>query len=356
MRLLLTLTSLLLSSAFTHAFQAQTVQIASATELTAALRALSPGTTLRIAPGDYTGSYSISGIERVTIEAADPQNPPHFQGGKQAWHFSRCPHLTVRHLRISGQSLNGLNLDDGGQLTDPVPGITLEHLDISDIGPKGNHDGIKASGLTGLTIRSCRITGWGGQGIDFVGCQKSLITGCTFTGKEGFTASAAIQMKGGTHDITVEKNHFKNAGERPLNIGGSTGLPYFRAPDAPFEARNIIVRENTIEGSSCAAAFVGVDGAEFTDNQILYPTRWIFRILQESTGERFVPCRNVLIKNNRIKFRRADIRSDVNIGGNTAPETFRFVGNHWFAEDNPAQSKPTLPVPETDPVYGQASR
>jgi hypothetical protein len=40
-----------------------------------------------------------------------------------------------------------LNLDDGGDLANPVTGITIEHVEISDIGPKGNHDGIKCSGL-----------------------------------------------------------------------------------------------------------------------------------------------------------------------------------------------------------------
>lgn len=160
--------------------------------LRAALRDLKPGTTLKIAPGDYPGGHSVSGIEKLTVEALDPKSPPHFKGGGNAWHFSRCNDLTLRNLRVSGQTGNGINLDDGGDLANPVTGITIERVEISDIGPKGNHDGIKCSGLDQLTIRDCTITGWGGQGIDFVGCHQSLITGCKFIGKEGFTASAAV--------------------------------------------------------------------------------------------------------------------------------------------------------------------
>lgn len=321
--------------------------------LRAALANLKSGTTLRIAPGDYPGGHHLTGIDYLTVEALDPAKPPRFIGAQTAFQFSRCPHLTLRHLIITGQSTNGLNLDDGGQLDSPIPGITLDHIQVSDIGPSGNHDAIKCSGLKQLTIRDCTISGWGGQGIDFVGCHDSLITTCQFTGKPGFTASAAIQLKGGTSGIIVEKCRFLHAGERPLNIGGSTGLAYFRPPGAKHEAARIIVRDNHIEGSPCAAAFVGVDGAEFIGNTLLHPTKWIFRILQETREPGFAPCRNVLIKNNRITFRRAEVQTDINLSDGTAPETFRFESNHWLAEDQPARSQPKLPTQETNATYGQ---
>lgn len=331
---------------------ADEIIVRDADSLSAALRDLKPNTTLKIAPGGYPGGHSVSGVEKLTIEALDPKNPPHFKGGGNAWHFSRCKDLTLRNLRISGQTGNGLNLDDGGDLANTITGITIERVEISDIGPTGNHDGIKCSGLDKLTIRDCTITGWGGQGIDFVGCHHSLITGCRFIGKEGFTASAAVQLKGGTSDVIVEKCHFTNAGERPINLGGSTGLPYFRPQGAKYEAASLIVRDNIIEGSLCAAAFVGVDGADFTGNTILFPTKWIFRILQETREPGFVPCRNVFIKDNKIIFRRSQVQIDINIGGGCEPETFRFENNHWFAEDRPDRSMPKLPVQEKDGVYG----
>ncbi len=320
--------------------------------LRTALRGLKPDTTLKIAPGDYPGGHHVSGVEKLTVAALDPENPPHFRGGANAWHFSRCNDLTLRNLRISGQTGNGLNLDDGGDLANPTTGSTIEHVEISDIGPKGNHDGIKCSGLDKLTIRDCTITGWGGQAIDFVGCHHSLITGCRFIGKEGFTASAGIQLKGGSGDVMVEKCHFTNAGERPINVGGSTDLAFFRPQGAMQEASSIVVTNNLIEGGLCAAAFVGVEGAEFTNNTVLFPEKWIFRILQETKGTGFRPCSYVLIKGNKVTFRRSQVQIDINIGDGTAPETFRFQNNRWFAEDKPQASKPRLPVAEKDGVDG----
>jgi hypothetical protein len=332
--------------------QADDIIVRDATALRDSLRDLKSGTTLKIAPGDYPGGQHVVGVDSLTVEALDSKKPPLFKGGASAWHFSRCPNLTVRHLRISGQSGNGLNLDDGGMFDEPVTGITLEHLEISDIGPKGNRDGIKCSGLDKLTIRDCNLTGWGGQGIDMVGCHDSLITGCCFTGKAGFSATAGVQTKGGSSDITVEKCHFINSGERPLNVGGSTGLDLFRPSGAKFEAKNIVVRDNIIEGSLCAAAFVGVDGGEFGGNTVLYPEKWIFRILQETTAEGYAPCRNVLVQDNRIVFRRAQVQIEINVGSGTEPDTFRFEGNQWFAEDRPQASKPQLPSEEESGTYG----
>jgi hypothetical protein len=337
------------------ALHADELIVRDADSLRAALRSLKPGMTLKVGPGEYPGGHSVSGIERLTIEALDPKQPPVFKGGPTGFQFSRCKDLTLRHLHVSGQSENGLNLDDGGDLAHPVTGITIDHIEVSDIGPTGNHDGIKCSGLDKATIRDCTITGWGGQGIDFVGCHHTLITGCRFIGKEGFSASAGVQLKGGTSDVIVEKCHFTNAGERPINLGGSTGLAYFRPQGAKYEAARLIVRNNIVEGSICAAAFVGVDGAEFVGNTISYPSKWIFRILQETREPGFAPCRNVLIKDNRITFRRAQVQTDINIGGDTAAETFRFEKNQWLAEDRPQASKPKLPAAETGGIYGQVS-
>jgi hypothetical protein len=169
--------------------------VRNADELRTALATLKDGAILKIGPGEYPGGHYIEKIAGLTIEALDPQQPPHFKGSANAWHFARCPKLTLRNLIVSGQTDNGLNIDDGGELTKAVGGITIENIAVNDIGPTGNHDGIKCSGLDELVIRDCSVTGWGGQGIDFVGCHKSRITGCRFIGKPGFTASAAIQPK-----------------------------------------------------------------------------------------------------------------------------------------------------------------
>jgi hypothetical protein len=317
------------------------------------LSAVADGDVVRIHSGEFPSGNSISGISNLTIEAADPASPPVFKGGSQAFHFSRCRDLTLRHLHCTGQSGNGINLDDGGPQFGFVSGVTLEHLVISDVGPNGNFDAIKCSGLSDLTIRDCRINGWGGQAIDLVGCRRVLISGCKIEGKPGFSQHTGPQFKGGCEDITIENCVLLHAGLRPIQAGGSTGLAFIRPPGATFEARNVTIRNNRIEGGDCACAFTGVDGAIFTGNTIVNPTKWIFRILTETREPGFPPARNVVISDNVITYHRGKLQTHVNIGDHTAPETFRFSGNRWFAEDRPAASKPVLPVEETGGLHGQ---
>ena len=54
-----------------------------------------------------------------------------------------------------------------------------------------------------------------------------------------------------------------------------------------------------------------------------------------------------------IVFQRAGLRGDVNIGDGTAPESFRFERNWWFAGDNPQRSQPTLPGKVAGEIHGQ---
>jgi hypothetical protein len=86
---------------------------------------------------------------------------------------------------------------------------------------------------------------------------------------------------------------------------------------------------------------------------ILNPGKGIPRILQESRQPRFARCGNVRFDHNLVVFRRSAIRTDVNIGPDTRPDTFSFTGNHWFASDAPERSKPELPVAEENAIHGK---
>lgn len=332
---------------------ARVVDVENEAELKQAVANLEAGTTLRIAPGRYRGGFAVNGIERLVIEAAAPGRPPEFVGGTNAWQFSRCDGLVVRHLVCRGQTGNGLNIDDGGDMQRPVRGVRVEKVTILETGPRGNFDGIKCSGLAGLVIEDCRIEGWGGQAIDFVGCRDAVIRRCRITGRDGFSQATGPQFKGGCEDVVIEDCVLVNAGQRPIQAGGSTGMDFFRPPGAKYEARRISIRRNVIAGGDCATAFTGVDGAVFEGNVIVRPSHWVFRILQETRVEGFAPCRNVVVKENVIVFRRDQLRTGINVGDGTAPETFRFERNWWFAEDHPPQSKLDLPGTATGETHGR---
>jgi hypothetical protein len=330
-------------------------------QLRTALEQLRAGSVVRIAPGRYRPGVNVRDKhgtpgQPIVIEGLDPRSPPLFEGGNEAWHLTDVSHLELRWLDCRGQQHNGINLDDGGTFDTPSHHVTFAHLQVVDIGPNGNFDAIKCSGVDHLLIRHCRIAGWGGQAIDFVGCHHAEIAHCAITGKPGFSQHTGPQFKGGSSDVWIHHCQLENAGMRPIQAGGSTGLDYFRPADAPYEARRIRIEDNRIAGGDCAVAFTGADECAFRHNTVVRPAKWVFRILQEQRDARFIRCGNNTFENNLIVFERGKVRTDVNIGPDTLPETFRFRGNHWFATDAPEKSRPELPAKEDQGVHGSDPR
>lgn len=335
----------------------QTHEVADTAALSRAIRSAQAGDVIRVAPGTYRGGLSAKGLRGeagrpIVIEGTDPKNPPVIEGGTSGLQLSDCRHVTVRHLRLRGATGNGLNIDDGDTMDHSTAGIVVEHVRVEDVGPKGNTDGIKLSGLRDFIVRDCTVEGWGGNAIDLVGCADGVIERCTVRGKEGFDSHTGPQLKGGTHNITIRHCFFDNAGMRAINAGGSTGLQFFRPRDAAFEAKDLIIEHNTFVGSDAPVAFVGVDGAVFRNNTIVNPKRWVLRILQESRDARFVHCRNVQFERNLIVYQRSVLRTYVNISSGTEPATFRFADNWWYCSDAP-NDRPQLPSKEERGVYGK---
>ncbi len=341
------------------------LRVATGEQLREALAKARAGTTILVAPGEYAGGLRIEGLRGasgrpIVVAAADAGRPPLFRGGASGLHLSRIEHVELRDLVFVGATGNGLNLDDGGVRERPSRHVVLRNLVIRDVGPQGNCDGIKLSGLDDFLVEGCTIERWGsqGSGIDMVGCHHGRVEGNTLRhdGKGG----SGVQMKGGSAEIAVRRNRFEDAGSRAINIGGSTGLGFFRPPLGPpphAEARSILVEGNTLIGSDAPFALVGVDGAVVRANTVYLPRRWALRILQETTAQGFVACRGGEFTRNIVVFSSAHWREGgVNVGPSTDASSFTFSRNWWYCLDDPERSAPRLPTVERDAVSGRDPR
>jgi len=342
--------------------QASPIEVVSVTDTEGLRRALAgarAGTTIRLAPGTYRGGLSARGLlgepgRPIILEAADSERPPVIEGAGTGLHLSNPTHVELRHLVLAGASGNGLNIDDGGSFESPARQIVLSGLVVRDVGPQGNRDGIKLSGVDDFRVEGCTVERWGsdGSGIDMVGCHKGTITGCTFR-HDDTVGATGVQAKGGSSDILIKRCRFEHAGSRAVNLGGSTGLEFFRPRPQGYEAKDITVEDCTFVGSPAAVAFVGVDGAVVRHNTIYRPRRYALRVLQETRVPGFVPCRNGQFTDNLIAFRAGEMAQPINVGPDTAPETFVLARNAWYCLDEPERSRPTLPIPEADGIYGR---
>jgi len=334
--------------------QAGEIHVADSAQLRAALAHLTPGTTVLLDRGVYEGGIYLSNVvgtedAPIVIQGGDPNAPPVFRGGGgQAFHLADCSYMALRHIRVEGFSGNGINIDDGGSFETPAHHIILEDVTILEIGPTGNHDALKMSGVDHFRVRNCHFEAWGGSGIDMVGCHHGVVEDCTFVGREGFSQDNAVQLKGGTADVLVQCCLFRNAGQRAINLGGSTGLQFFRPSVQGYEAKDITIAGNRFEGSLAPVAWVTADGGHVHHNTILLPEKWVLRILQETTDPQFLPSHGGVFEDNLV-FYDSRVRDFVNVGPRTAPETFVFRRNAWC--DVEGSRRPLLPVMEQDGVY-----
>lgn len=332
---------------------AQIIQVSDLKSLRSALSKAEPGDRILITQGIYDGNFGLKNIQGtkerpIVIAGNDPEFPPVFQGRGEAVKMSRIGYVKIKNIRIEKRSGNGINIDDGGDLGQPSHHIILDNVQISEIGKKGNIDAIKMSGVDHFVVKNCRIQGWGGSGIDFVGCHNGVVQGCTFEGVPGYRTKNAIQIKGGSNHVLVENNAFINCGERTISIGGSTGKPYFRPQYVDYEAENIVVAGNMFIGGEAHIAWVTSLNSHVHHNIFYLPEKYVGRILQEAKDSQFISCQKGCFEANMVVTDER-VRTFFNIGSNTLPETFSFSGNAWYRFQS--DKKPDLPTMEVGGIY-----
>ncbi len=340
--------------------EAQSITVSTATAFRNALKKLHPGDEIRLLPGVYDGEFAAANLHGtaeapIRIRGILQEDPPVIRGGSNGFYFCGASHLVLEDLVIEKAASNGINIDDAGDHARPSHHVTLKNILVREIGAQGNQDGIKLSGVDDFQIISCKVEGWGkgGQGMDLVGCHRGRIEKCRFDGRD--VGPIGFQSKGGSSEILVEECDFLRISERCAQIGGSTGLQFFRPKPEGFEARQVTIRECRFNRGAAAVSFVNVDGAVVERNVIYRPQRYVVRILQEQTATGFTPSRNGRFTENVVVWRNDELKGGVaGAGPGTAPETFEFADNFWYREDFPQLSLPKgFPTSERGSVLGQ---
>ncbi len=319
-------------------------------------RRATPGTRILLAAGTYMGSTYIGALTgeagRPIAIAGEGDVILDAGGEPEALHVSNPRYVVIENLTVQNATGNGVNIDDGG--VGMAEHIVVRNLVIRNIGTGGNNDCLKLSGLDRFFVIGGELSGCNaGDAIDMVGCHDGLIRGVYIHD----TPAGGIQAKGVSSGTIMHGNLFTDVAGRSVNAGGSTGDEFFRPIDATYEAQrlyvvaNVFVRSGTDSGAPIA--YVGCDGCVFANNTVIEPRTWVARILQERTEPRFVPCRDGVFANDLVVLNVADLRTYVNVGAGTAPETFTFDHNLGWALDDASFAGPDIPAPippETDSV------
>jgi parallel beta helix pectate lyase-like protein len=329
-----------------------------------AARSISPGTAIYLHAGTYPGGTFLTALrgtaaQPIWIVGAPGEARPVIAGGSQGLYLTRPSYVVLQNFEVRDTADNGINVDDAEEVANPeaAHSVLFRDLDIHDTGkqPSGVANCLKMAGVNDFLILGSSFArcgngpGSGAVGVDGVGVHRGRVSFNRFIAN-GF---GGIQFKGASRDIEIRSNFFQNTGWRGVNMGGSTGEPFFRPPLAAstlnYEAARIQVVANVFDGSEAAAAFAGCLDCQFNHNTVINPSKWVLRILQETlTIGRYTFARagNGVVAGNIFYFRRADLNAgeDINVGTDTDPRSFSLIRNLWYAHDSPAQSSPRLPL------------
>ena len=349
MKLLIILTSFI---SLNFAIFGKEFKATNTADIISSVNSLKAGDQLIISAGEFSGGISLKNLKGskskpIIISGASTQETI-FKNGRQAFHLVNCHYIILKNFTVKNFSINGINADDGGSQEKPSSGLVFENLSIIEIGPKGNLDGLKLSGLHNFTVKNCYFAGWGGSAVDMVGCHNGIIRDCTLKGIDGYSQDTGIQIKGGSSKIRVFKNSFTRAGQRAINLGGSTGIKWFRPLGAKYEAKDIEIAGNTFIGGMAHIAFVTSQNSHIHHNHFHKPDKWFFRLLQETKDPSFIKSQGGKVEKNVFIFDQK-VRTFINIGSGTSPQTFAFNENLW--QDTQGDRKANLPVKESKGIY-----
>lgn len=320
----------------------------------AAAQIATPGDLIYVQQGVYNGGMTIVNLkgtpqQDITI-LADTTGEVIIRGGANAIQFTDANFLNLNGFIFEGQTGNGLNMDDGGTIDTKSEYISIRNCTFRNINATGNNDLLKMSGIDNFEVVNCTFLNGstGGSGCDMVGCHFGGFISNKFINQ----GSNAIQAKGGTSDILISRNYFENCGQRTLNLGGSTGLAFFRPIDATYEAADLAVYSNIFIGSVAPICYVGSIRVDVANNTIIRPEKWVIRILQETVDpNRFVPCSQGLFRNNLIY--QGTLGTETNVGSNTSPNEFLFSNNFWYNFQNTMWQGPQIPTPDQNITKNQ---
>jgi len=297
--------------------------------LAAALNNATPGTSILIKPGNYSGvwhepSGGLHGTEAnpIWVGGIPGQEMPVFTS---MICFVKGSYIILHDMEVknvTGATGTGIHVHDGGTInTSNTKGIWVKdgqgetthftethhfifrNLYVHNI----EYQNFKLSGTAYTWFFDNEISFDGnGQcgGIDYVGGHYITIAYNYFHDFKGFS----IQMKGGSYEADVYGNLFVKYGNPGINLGQATGDPYFRPAlredNMNHEANDLRVYSNIFMGAGSPSGnspAVGVNSCTrcyFVNNTVYQPKQWAFRSLQMNNSSRLVY--NGLPYNNTI--------------------------------------------------------
>ena len=215
--------------------------------------------------------------------------------------------------------------------------IIIDGFDIRKVLPGKGNNAIAVYGHSnsadGSVVRNCRITGGHNQlkiggadnilieknefygkfrhiPISIVGVHNTILRENLFRDWKAPLNNGMLQIKGGSKDVIVERNYFKNIGSICLALGDATSDSSMRGGTKVYEGSGLVARNNVFIRCGRAIDFVDCNNCSAVNNTIVDSGQNTSLIKLAANRN---PVRNARIINNIIYNPNRDLKKFVHI-------------------------------------------
>jgi hypothetical protein len=327
----------------------------------AAVNAAAPGTTIMVKAGVYTENVKFSkggtASAPIVLKSADGPSKAEIKpanGGSDTIRVQApANHITIDGFKVYGpSSKDAVHITSSDNMTKISTGITIQNMEI--LATRG--DGVKVSQGDHIKILDNKISGsTSEQGIDLVGATHSVISGNDVS---GIATMAGIQVKGGSYDIEISHNTVHDTGKWGFLIGGVTSPSSLLPGTTDYEAKDVRMFGNEVDGSAAQAVRVmGATNVEISGNWFhdVGSSRFI-DVLSAADQHAAWSSKNVAFENN--SFDRTNWLTVESGQGSYTMVSNKVDGSaplNWSADSSYVADAPTTaPGPSPAPVTGPA--
>jgi Ca2+-binding RTX toxin-like protein len=239
----------------------------------AAVNAAKPGTIIYVEPGTYSENVKIphnrggTTSAPIWLEAADGPGTVTIQAPsatKPVIQALGVDNYVIKGFTLSG-GYDGIQFSQSGRdFTDLVNNVVIEDNVVKNVA----HDGIKVGQANNVYVGGNTISNvQAEEGIDFVAVTNAVIEANDLSAIHGTVA--AIFAKGGSTHITISDNYIHGSDGDGISVGGWTDATSFKPGYTGYEAKDVTVTGNRVEGVAKHAVSVrGANQVSITDNMI----------------------------------------------------------------------------------------
>lgn len=275
-------------------------------------------------------------------------------------------YITIKNIVFRNFLQCGINIDDGGENSrhSPAHHITIENCEFYN---SIDRHGLKISGVDTFIVRNCDFRNIKYNCIDQVGCHSGEIYNNHFHDNLNVGEGVGVMCKGGSSNIKIYKNVFRNLYYFGVEIGQSTdanlvrppaGEPDYEGQPMDYESKNIMVYRNMFINVGTPIRWSCSRGGKVFHNTFYVPGDYydgagsgepgginaIVTIHQDHNYFGSIPvakCRDGEFKNNLAFFGSTRTGSAVWVqSSETEPETFVLSNNLWHCWKDTTKSMP----------------